>query len=206
MDDIIKAVDREAYKQGTSRSNLINQILAQHLSCTTPEMRMKNIFDSLSDLLDSCFRLQPNNSDSLITLRTALQYRYNPTLNYKVELLRSPDNYLGTLKVQIRTQSQNLIDLFSDFFRFWTQLEISCINKYFPAEYSAEINEGKFSRMLFNPKNIQESEIGEKIYEYISFLDRCIKLYFSDKDNFEKQKNEIKSFYISSFSKGGFLL
>lgn len=197
MDDVIKAVDQQAYKLGTSRSNLINQILAQHLSCTTPEMRMRNIFNSFSDLLDSCFQLQSHNSDSLITIRTALQYRYNPTINYKVELLRTPDDYLGCLKVRIRTQSSNLIDLFADFFTFWTDFEISCIGSRTPAEYSAEIDNGKFSRMLFNPKNISEEDTGKKIYSYISLLDRFIKLYFSDQQNFESQKSSLEIPYSS---------
>ena len=31
MDDVVAAVDRLAAQQGTSRSNLINQILAEHV-------------------------------------------------------------------------------------------------------------------------------------------------------------------------------
>ena len=34
MDDVVAAVDRLAAQQGTSRSNLINQILAEHVCCT----------------------------------------------------------------------------------------------------------------------------------------------------------------------------
>jgi len=196
MDDIVKAVDEEAYKQGTSRSNLINQILARHLSCTTPEMRMRNIFNSFSELLDSYFQIQPHNSDSLITVRTALKYRYNPTVNYKVELLRSPDEYIGTLKVQIRTQSRPLIELFSDFFRIWINLEMSCIGEKLPAEYSAEIDESRFARKLFNP-HMEENALGEKIYSYINLLDNCIKYCFDDKDNFQNQLENTKACYLS---------
>ncbi len=196
MDDVVKAVDEEAYRQGTSRSNLINQILAQHLSCTTPEMRMRNIFNSFSELLDSCFQIQPHNSDSLITVRTALKYRYNPTVNYKVELLRSPDKYIGTLKVQIRTQSRSLIEMFSDFFKLWIRLEMSCIGEKMPAEYSAEIDESRFSRKLFNP-HIEENALGEKIYSYINLLDNCIKYCFADKDKFQNQLENTKAYYLS---------
>lgn len=195
MDDVIKAVDEEAYRQGTSRSNLINQILAEHLSCITPEMRMRNIFNAFSDLMDSCFQLQPHNSDSLIAVRTALQYRYNPTINYKVELQRSPDKYIGVLKVHIRTQSQSLIELFSGFFRFWTELEISCLSDRINTEYSAEICDSRFSRKLFNPK-IKEDELGGRIYRYVNFLDSCIKLYFADKDKFQEQSENTKAYYL----------
>lgn len=196
MDDVIKAVDEEAYRQGTSRSNLINQILAKHLSCITPEMRMKNIFNSFSGLVDSCFQLQPQSSDSFIAVRTALQYRYNPTINYRVELQRSPDKYIGTLKVHIRTQSQSLIELFSGFFGFWTNLEISCLSDKINTDYSAEICDSRFSRKFFNPK-IKEEEIGGRIYRYINFLDRCIKLYFADKDNFQKKTENIRACYLN---------
>ena len=39
MDDVVAAVDRLAAQQGTSRSNLINQILAEHVCCTTPSSK-----------------------------------------------------------------------------------------------------------------------------------------------------------------------
>ena len=81
MDDVIKAVDRQAYLLGTSRSNLINQILAEHLSCVTPEMRMREIFESLSHLAGGGFRIQQQRSASLMTLKTALDYKYRPTIS-----------------------------------------------------------------------------------------------------------------------------
>ena len=42
-DDVVEAVDRLAYQQNTSRSALINQILAEAVSFVTPEMRMREI-------------------------------------------------------------------------------------------------------------------------------------------------------------------
>ena len=47
----------QAYRLGTSRSNLINQILAEHLSCVTPEMRMREIFAQMTELMNSSFRI-----------------------------------------------------------------------------------------------------------------------------------------------------
>ena len=43
-DEVVDAIDRLAYSMNTSRSNLINQILAEKLSLMTPEMRMRQIF------------------------------------------------------------------------------------------------------------------------------------------------------------------
>ena len=45
MDNVVGEVDKLAYEMGTSRSNLINQILAEYVRYTTPEMRMRAIFD-----------------------------------------------------------------------------------------------------------------------------------------------------------------
>ena len=44
MDDVVQAVDDLACRLGTSRSNLINQILAERVSLATPEKRMKDVF------------------------------------------------------------------------------------------------------------------------------------------------------------------
>ena len=57
MDDIVEAVDRVAYSQNTSRSNLINQILAEYLSLMTPESSSKvaDAFISRPSRLMLCF-------------------------------------------------------------------------------------------------------------------------------------------------------
>lgn len=44
MDDVVAAIDELAARQGTSRSNLINQILAKHLCCTTPKCKCSRCF------------------------------------------------------------------------------------------------------------------------------------------------------------------
>ena len=56
MDDVVAAVDRLAAQQGTSRSNLINQILAEHVCCTTPEQQMRQVFTCLTQAMNSAFR------------------------------------------------------------------------------------------------------------------------------------------------------
>ena len=45
MDNVVSEVDKMAYEMGTSRSNLINQILAEYVRYTTPEMRMRAVFE-----------------------------------------------------------------------------------------------------------------------------------------------------------------
>ena len=184
MDDVIKAVDDEAYRLGTSRSNLINQILAQHLSCVTPEMRMREIFGQIEELMSSSFRIQEQRSPSLMTVRTALEYKYRPTISYKVELERSPEVYLGTLRVNIRTQSAALIDMFHSFFAYRAKLENSYLSRLGIDSYSCEIGDGSFSRKLINTGALSGEQAGEAIGEYIKDLDRAVKTYLAAPESF----------------------
>ncbi|WP_303820988.1 hypothetical protein [Ruminococcus flavefaciens] len=184
MDDVIKAVDEQAYRLGTSRSNLINQILAEHLSCVTPEMRMREIFAQMTELMNSSFRIQEQRSPSLMTVKTALEYKYRPTINYKVELERSPQQYLGTLRVSIRTQSAALIDMFHSFFAYRAKLENSYLSRLGINSYSCEIGDGSFSRRLINTGALTGEQAGEAIGEYIKDLDHAVKTYFAAPETF----------------------
>lgn len=194
MDDVIRAVDEQAYRLGTSRSNLINQILAAHLSCITPEMRMQEIFNSLSQMISSRFQIQQQRSDSLMTLRSALEYKYRPTINYRVELARAPDKYIGTLRVHIRTQSNQLISLFSSFFEWWADFELWILNDRNCPDYSCEISPGCFTRKLIRCERSDE-ETGEAIYSYIEFLDKAVGLYFSAPQSFSQETPAIEREY-----------
>lgn len=199
-DDVIKAVDNEAYRLNTSRSNLINQILAQRLSCITPEMRMREIFNSFSQLLDDCFKIQSQNSDSLVTVKTALQYKYNPTVNYKIELIRAPDDYIGLLKVHIRTQNSSLIAMFDNFFTFWSSFENKLLSDFPHPEYSASLIDGKFVRYLFNSSDATDTVLGNSIYSYVRLLDKALKLYFLSPSDFNSNLPVLTSDYFELLS------
>jgi hypothetical protein len=194
MDDVIRAVDREAYKRGTSRSNLINQILAQHLSCVTPEMRMREIFGSVSDLISNSFSIQQQRSASLMTLRTALDFKYRPTINYKVELERSPNEYLGTLRVQIRTQSAQLIDMFGNFFAYRVELEANALAAHGCPDYVFSLGSGSFSRKLINC-GLSEEETGQAISRYLNDLNTSIQTYFAAPQNFAEYAPQLSRDY-----------
>lgn len=178
MDDVIRAVDEQAYRLGTSRSNLINQILAEQLCCVTPEMRMREIFDSVTELISSNFQIQQQRSASLLTLRTALEYRYRPTISYKIEIKREPDEFIGNLRVQIRTQNQQLIALFNNFFISRIIKEKKCLSDIGYDNYECEISSGSFTRKLINSK-MNSEKTGMAISEYIKQLNDSLQFYLS---------------------------
>ena len=194
MDSVVKAVDEQAYRLGTSRSNLINQILAEHLCCVTPEMRMREIFDSVTEMISENFQIQQQGSASLMTLKTALAYKYRPAVNYKVELQREPDNFIGQLRVQIRTQSPPLINLFNSFFIWRIEMEKRCFSEIGFDNYSCELTSGNFSRKLLNNPN---GKTAVAISEYLKHLNKSMQLYFSSPVDFPECliENEYKKIF-----------
>ncbi len=193
-DDVIRAVDRQAYLLGTNRSNLINQILAEHLSCITPEMKMQRIFDEISRLVDSGFVRQQSNA--MLTLRMALEYKYRPTISYRVELERIPGEYLGRIKVSIRTQSPQLIGLFGEAFRNIACIEAETLSGKGCGGYQCELNGATFIRYVLTPERLPERERGELIGSYLELLSAAVKNYFArpgDEDAiFEKYRQDFR--------------
>ncbi|MDO4864232.1 MAG: hypothetical protein Q4A05_08690 [Ruminococcus sp.] len=195
MDDVIKAVDEQAYRLGTSRSNLINQILAERLSCVTPEMRMRDIFGYVEELIGGAMQIQQQRSASLLTMRTVLEYKYRPTISYKVELERAPDKYLGTLRVQIRTQSERLTELFNSFFLYRVRTEsaqLAAKGRDYP---EWELTSGCFTRRLLNAGEVADEQAGEAIGRYIADLDLAVKTFFSDPHGFGAAAPELERRY-----------
>lgn len=87
-DDVVEAIDRLAYSMNTSRSNLINQILAERVQLLTPEKRMREIFAKIEQLMDSRFQTLNQPSDAMMSIKSPLRYKYKPTIRYSIELSR----------------------------------------------------------------------------------------------------------------------
>ena len=202
-DEVIAKVDRIAYMNNTNRSNMINQILADYVSLTTPEKRISGIFEDLARLLysgENFSELSPP-TPSVMSVRTALSYKYNPTVRYSIELYREPDKEQGVIKVSTRTTNLALLSKMLEFYNLWAQLEY---NYGFLGKDSYE--NGVFKRPIIhreNPlaeKNAKKgAAASELIADYISLFEAALKLYFSDNtdeiqplyDDYIKSNSEI---------------
>ena len=177
-EDVVDAVDRMAYARGTSRSNLINQLLAEAVGYVTPERRMADILQTLSQQMTGLFQLQTQATDGMLTIRSPLRYRYKPTIRYRVELYRQPEHALGVLHASFRTQSRALIEEAEQFFRIWADAE--CRNgQCAPEDY--RITDGCWDRR-FTIRAGQEAtsqEIGAAVGQYIKRVDAALKAYFA---------------------------
>lgn len=176
MDEVVEAVDRMAYAMHTSRSNLINQILAEHLSCVTPEMRMQAVFARMEERMMQRFRIAEQTSANIMALQSPLAFKYKPTIQYSVELFRTPkDGADGRLRIQLRTQNRELLAMLERFFEFWVLLE----RRYGSAAAEYRIAPGRMERTLHNPVPEDGEAFGERIGVYINRLDACLKAFFA---------------------------
>ncbi|MGN1481163.1 hypothetical protein [Porcipelethomonas sp.] len=198
-DDVIEAIDNLAYQMNTSRSNLINQILAEHVSYITPERRIKNIFDCVRTMMDNNFQVQGQASDAMLSIRSPLRFKYKPTIRYRVELLKEIENStFGFLSVSFRTQSSQLIEALNSFFQIWYSMEKEYIGRYFEGGVEYEYSSGKFIRHLKFPDNtvkIEAEKLGRAIGEYIRLLDSEIKIFFDNLDFPELAVKKMENIY-----------
>ena len=205
MDDIVEAIDRLAYERNTNRSNLINQILAESVNFVTPEMRMRDIFTQLENILsESCYQIMDRSSDSMFALRSPIRYKYRPMVNYTIELFREPKDIAGRLKVSFRTSSKNFTDAIEDFFTGWISMENEYLNEVHPEGVLSDFDNAKYVRGFLKvsvENELNENEIAAAIVEYIKVLDKCIKFYFEhlrDEELIEKMIRTSYEDYLKS--------
>lgn len=194
MDNVIEAIDTLAYSMNTSRSNLINQILAEKVALVTPEMQMQSIFETMERRLHgySNLQIQSQASDTMMSIRSVLRYKYNPTIRYAINLYRGQGRELGELKVVSRTQSGLLADYLNQFFKVWGKIEIKSGHTEWMVEQGA-----KWSRnlMLEENKTYQAEEIAEAIATYIKVLDDGLKIFFGNIEHPNIMLEELNKHY-----------
>ena len=205
MDDVVEAIDRLAYERNTNRSNLINQILAENVNFVTPEMRMRDIFTELENILsDSCYQILDRSSDSMFALRSPIRYKYRPMINYTIELFREPKDIVGRLKVSFRTSSRNFTDAVENFFTRWIRMENDCLSEVHPEGVPSDFENAKYIRGVLkvsDENELTENDIAVAIGEYIKVLDKCIKFYFEhleDEELIEKMIHTSYKEYLES--------
>lgn len=209
-DGVVAAIDRIAYQSGTNRSGMINSILAQYASYTTPEERIRRAFAQIVGLVGGVegLLLATPPSDTLLSLRSALVYKYNPTVKYSVQLYRTQEDGAGELRVSLRTQNSMLIELMMRFFCLWNDLERRHIG-----ECDSAAVDGKYIRRLVprdkNGARITVSDpvqLGDAITAYIRAFDGALKSYFRLAEDESAALHEIEAGYLAHLSDGELIL
>lgn len=199
-DEVVNEIDRLAYGLNTSRSNMVNQILAEYVSYTTPEKRMREVFGRVeSSLLENeGFEVLLQPSETMFSIRTSLRYKYNPAVRYSVELYRDKSRGVGELRVSLRSTSSTLVLYMMQYYRLWMKLEQSYIGG---AE--AEAEDGRYRRKLtLRSEAAGNVDIGEAIAAYIRAFDTGLKAYFtwlSEPQRAVKQVERIYTDYLRQY-------
>ena len=183
-EDVVNEIDKIAREQNTNRSNMINQILADYVSLTTPEKHVQNIFDIIESMIggQGNFMLYSQPHDMTMSIKSSLKYHYRPTIRYEVEMYRTPKQTIGQLKIIYRTQSPELLVELTRFFKIWMQLENIYIKHFFAKDaITYGMENGKFLRTFAvpNDSDYTEEQIGNAISQYIATFDEMLKSYLT---------------------------
>lgn len=193
-DDVVAEIDRIAYENGTSRSNTVNQILAEYVSYDTPEKRIREVFSEVENLLtgSSRFQVMMQPSDSMFSLRSALAYKYNPTVRYSVELNRNLQPTIGELRVSVRSQSSALRLYMLQFFKLWSRIEQNLVG-----HVECAMADDRYIRRLAvaEDRKLDNEALGQAIAEYIRLFDTALKLFFNHLDQPETAIARVESLY-----------
>ena len=194
MDDVVQEIDRLAYANGSSRSAMINEILADYVSYITPEKRMREIFSQVERLLTagSNFQVLLQPSDSMFSLRSALAYKYNPTVRYSVELSRRIAPAIGELRVSVRSQNSTLRLYMLQFFKLWSKIEQSMVGRV-----DCAMADDKYVRRLMpgDGRELDNEALGSAIAAYIRLFDTALQLFFHLLDQPETAIVRMESLY-----------
>jgi hypothetical protein len=201
--EIVQEIDRMAYEAGASRSAVINQVLADYLRYTTPEKRMREVFSAIEQmLLGGVFEPQLQPSESMFSLRSALAYKYNPSVKYSVELYKNTRPLLGELRVSVRSQNSALVLAMLQFFKLWARIEQTYVGRV-----ECAIEDGRYLRKLRQTEDsLTNEQIGAGIAAYINLLDSALKRYFELIHEPALALTGVEKLYVSYIHSGGMIL
>ena len=210
-DQVVQAVDRFAAMQGLSRSSAINRILADYFAMSTPQERMRVIFDQLEKMVEreEAFQLLLQPSEAMFSIRSALHYRYKPAIRYCVELYPQPQTAMGELRVSLRSQSPQLLAELDRFFHLLHALEQRHIAHRLPGgRVRCVIEDGRFTRVFLLPEESGHThhQLGLAIASYVQMLDSLLKLYFCHLDDRSLAEQQMQKGYCSYLEKNMVIL
>jgi hypothetical protein len=132
--------------------------------------------------LESLFRPDPElvpfftpNALSM-SMKSALDYKYRPTVKYEVSLHRGSTDTIGELSVIFRTQSAELLNALERCFRFWQRLEERYLAPKLGHPVRSSLGEGRFTRTLSLPtRDCDAPELAKALSDYVHLFDRLLK-------------------------------
>lgn len=204
-EEVVERVDRIAAEKQTTRSNLINQILAEYVSLKTPEKRADDIVRRLSETLERDSGLillaQPRNSMAF-SIKTTLAVSYQPAVLYEILLSRTPKTSPGKLRVVVRTRSTPLLVTLTRFLEVWMGLETVYLKDRMPEGFSLySMESGKFVRHFVPAADGagREEDYADAIRCYVTVFDKFLKEYIT---GVRRETDAVERDYLACLENG----
>lgn len=201
-EEVVAAIDGLAAQHGWSRSALINHILAEYANLSTPEKRTRNIVEAVEKTSEEHGFRTAVSAGGMLTLRTALRYKYNPAVSYVVELEENPAS-MGELRVSLRTQNAALQAQLQHFFALWNELEQTNLPQP-PPRQPYNCTQQRYVRALRRGTTEKTAEqCGQEIAAYVALLDDCLKTFFDYTTSAQLAQQEASRLYLQGLQSLG---
>lgn len=202
FDEIVEAIDRLAYIKNTNRSQLINDMLAEKIGLLTPQQKVTNIMNRISQLVETdSIQVKSKNDYGSLQFGTFIKYKYKPSIRYSFEFyVGNNEERYAVLKINSRSKSEDLNEHLERFFN-----GICCIDKKrFPEIYQREIinktytnSNNRFVREFLRGiplEKMDDDSIAEYLSCYLLMIDDSLNYYFNHY-NQEDVFNKIDKIY-----------
>ena len=130
-------------------------------------------------------------------------YKYNPTLKYTIELYKGDDDFLGEMRVGLRTQSETLLKELDRFYSAYAEIE-----RALTGHTESCFEGGRFFRKLRlreNPsvayRTISKNTLGDVIAAYVRIFDEAVRIWFSLIGEERTAIRELEALYKGYLSK-----
>lgn len=202
-EQVMNMIDREALIKGSNRSQMVNDILCRVLGLSTPDIKMNQVMDLMSDTLSSHQGMQMVSAShgNTLQLRTTVAYKYNPKLKYVIEMNSKSNPLLATLRIYSRTTSEGFLQALVMFFGYLSEFEEQIeanIGHHSVRSYGYVYEDNKFSKRFecdWTHHEISSEAIAAYLSNYLQFLDDGLKLYFEHFGNWRYIDKQILALY-----------
>ena len=187
-DEIVELIDKKAFLSGSSRSQMINEILAEAVGFSTEKQQIAEIMDVIGALEIGRLKVV-RRQQSVIDFLSALNYKYSPKVTYSVDLFAG-EGY-GELKIALRTTNPELLNITGNFFNDFIELE-----RLRDKTVQFGVRDGKLIRRLEFSKANFGKDLAEKISTYVGCLDKLFNEYVFDY-NYGTEREKLKENYYA---------
>ena len=156
---------------------------------------MQDIFSAISAVLNSQSALQPmlSASEAMYSVRSALQYKYNPSVRYVVELCPPRGRGLGEFRRSCDPEP-HAAAVSQPVYKLWTKLEDACLHG---PRRTCQASGGRYTRVLRTPQNLSDEALGEALASYVRLFDTCLKTFFDDLSDADSAVRAVQRAYTA---------